>query len=65
MKKWNTPAIAELSLEATENGFFPFLFESCVTHGIGCGCNGDHEDGNKGEEETPKEDDGLAPDTLS
>ena len=28
MKKWNTPEIAELNIDATANGFFDWDFES-------------------------------------
>lgn len=30
MKKWNTPEVAELNVEMTENGFFDTWFETWI-----------------------------------
>lgn len=46
MKKWNTPAVAELSIQETANGLFPALFESCLTDNILDQGNGKGEDTN-------------------
>ncbi len=47
MKKWNTPAVAELSIEETANGLFPALYEGFFGDNIlnnDCGRGDDDDD---------------------
>lgn len=60
MKTWTTPELEELEVKETAHGGFPFFFESCLTHGSGCGGNGDNNpdgDGTGGDIEIPDCDD--------
>ncbi len=50
MKKWNTPAVAELSIEETANGLFPFYVESYVLVNDSLTC-----DNNKGDDSNTPE----------
>lgn len=56
MKKWNAAELVEMNIAETANGCFPFFFESCLTHGVSCGCPGD-----KGDEGNDKGDNDNVP----